>query len=118
MSHPIADVSAHAPGSPLNDLTPRQRVEALLANLPTAGGQLSQAAPPEEAALVEPLQRINEVMRNYGVEFELADVGNRTITRIVDRNSGELIRQIPSEEVLAIAERLEEVRGRLISLQV
>lgn len=117
MSHPIADVSAHAPSSPLNDLTPRQRVEALLANLPTAGGQLSQAAPPEEAELVEPLQRINEVMRNYGVEFELADVGNRTITRVVDQQSGDVIRQIPSEELLRIAERLDEMRGRLIDLQ-
>lgn len=117
MSHPIADVSAHAPSSPLNELSPRQRVETLLAHLPTAGGQLAEAEPPAEGDLVEPLQRVNEVMRQHGIEFELADTGNRTITRIVDRDSGELIRQIPAEEVLAIAERLDEMRGRLISLE-
>jgi len=39
------------------------------------------------------------------------------VTRIVDRESGEVIRQIPSEEVLRVAERLGEVQGRLLSLE-
>ena len=53
-------------------------------------------------------------MRHYGVEFHLQDFGRRVVTRIVDRESGEVIRQIPSEEMLRIAESLERMRGRLI----
>ncbi|GHA84352.1 hypothetical protein GCM10007159_01750 [Modicisalibacter luteus] len=70
--------------------------------------------------LLEPVQRINEVMRSYGVEFKLQEFsqGQRIVTQIVDRDSGEMIRQIPSEEVLRIAESLEQMQGRLIQLKV
>lgn len=39
------------------------------------------------------------------------------VTRIIDRESGEVLRQIPAEEVLEIAERLNELQGRLIDLE-
>lgn len=122
MSSPLTDATSAPPTSPLNDLTPRQRVEQVLTALPTAGGALARAESSSMALgrgeLVEPLQRINEVMRHYGVQFELGEFESRVVTRIVDRESGEVIRQIPAEEVLKIAERLEEVQGRLIDLEV
>jgi flagellar protein FlaG len=121
MSSPLTDATNALSTSALHDLTPRQRKESVLASLPTAGTMLAQAEShglsPSQADLVEPIQRINEVLRQYGVEFELNDT-SRVITRIVDRESGDVLRQIPSEEVLAIAERLEELQGRLISLKV
>lgn len=63
------------------------------------------------------MQRINEVLGSYGVEFHLKEPGPRVVTEIVDRESGEVIRQIPSEEVLRIAERLEQLRGALLREQ-
>ncbi|MFY0989095.1 flagellar protein FlaG [Halomonas sp. C05BenzN] len=122
MSSPLTDATSAPSTAPFNDLTPRQQVERVLANLPTAGGALAQAESSSVALgkgeLVEPLQRINEVMRQYGVQFELGEFESRVVTRIVDRDSGEVIRQIPAEEVLRIAERLEEVQGRLVDLEV
>lgn len=121
MSSPLTDATNALSTSALHDLTPRQRKETVLATLPSAGTMLAQATShgqsPSQADLVEPIQRINEVLRQYGVEFELSDA-SRVITRIVDRESGDVLRQIPSEEVLAIAERLEELQGNLISLKV
>ncbi|MCH4562961.1 MULTISPECIES: flagellar protein FlaG [Halomonas] len=121
MSSPLTDATSAPSTSPFNDLTPRQQVERVLANLPTAGGALAQAESSSVALgrgeLVEPIQRINEVMRHYGVQFELAEHESRVVTRIVDRESGEVIRQIPAEEVLKIAERLQEVQGRLVDLE-
>lgn len=120
MSSPLTDATNALNTSALHDLTPRQRKESVLASLPSAGSMLAQAEShgmsPSQADLVEPIQRINEVLRQYGVEFELNDT-SRVITRIVDRESGDVLRQIPAEEVLAIAERLDELRGNLISLQ-
>lgn len=122
MSSPLTDATSTPSTSPFNDLTPRQRVEQVLTALPTAGGALGQAESSSVALgkgeLVEPIQRINEVMSHYGVQFELGEYESRVVTRIVDRESGEVIRQIPAEEVLKIAERLEEVQGRLIDLEV
>ncbi|MGR2737477.1 flagellar protein FlaG [Billgrantia sp. Q4P2] len=121
MSSPLTDATNALSASALHDLTPRQRKETVLATLPSAGTMLAQATShgqsPSQADLVEPIQRINEVLRQYGIEFELNDT-SRVITRIVDRESGDVLRQIPAEEVLAIAERLEELQGNLISLKV
>lgn len=72
----------------------------------------------DAAELAEPVERINAVMNQRGLEFEISDENSRVITRVVDRESGEVIRQIPAEEVLRLAERLGELQGGLISVQV
>lgn len=125
MSSPLYDASSAPNASSSAGLTPRQRLESVLAHLPPPAGSLaaqeqqaSNVIPPtNHGELVKPVQRINEVMRSYGVEFHLQEYGNRVVTRIVDRDSGEVIRQVPSEEVLRIAESLEQLQGRLIQLK-
>jgi len=122
MSSPLND-TAPISSSPLTSLTPRQRLENALDELPPAAGSAAaqaEGAQPGLVAreeLVEPVQRINEVLGSYGVEFQLKEPGPRLVTEIVDRESGELIRQIPSEEVLRIAESLEQLRGVLLREQ-
>lgn len=126
MNSPISDATAASPStSPAAGMTPRQRLESVLYHLPPPpGSAASQAQSNTRAAqsapgeLVKPIQRINEAMRRYGVEFHLQEFGGRVVTRIVDRESGDVIRQIPSEEVLRIAESLEQLQGRLIQQQV
>ena len=122
MSSPLTDATNALSLSALHDLTPRQRKESVLASLPAAGTVLAQAEShgqaPSQADLVEPIHRINEVLRQYGVEFELSDMPAQIVTRIVDRETGDVLRQIPAEEVLAFAERLEELQGNLVSLKV
>ncbi len=123
MSSPLYDATSVSSSThTLQGLTPRQQVERVLdATLPAAGSALSQAASHQveqgQQSLVEPVQRINEVMRHYGVQFDLSEHESQVVTRIVDQDSGEVIRQIPAEEVLQVAERLSEVRGRLLDLE-
>lgn len=69
---------------------------------------------PGSKTLAEHLQQLNVELQSFGIEFELSDVDNRLITRVVDRETGELIRQIPSEEVLRIARSLTETTGLLL----
>lgn len=107
--------------SPFSNLNPRQRLESTLAQLAPTNIQLKNSGNDEQeiktGQLVEPIQRINETMRPRGLEFELSEKSSRVITRVIDRESGDVIRQIPAEEVLKIAERLEEMQGQLISLE-
>ncbi|MFC3285194.1 flagellar protein FlaG [Litchfieldella rifensis] len=119
MSDLIHDISQATRG-----LSVQQRLDSMLAQLgktttplPERDSVTGPAAPPTHGELVEPIARINEVMRPYGVEFHINEYDNRTVTRIIDRESGETIRQIPSEEVLRIAESLDELHGRLIRLE-
>lgn len=119
MSHPLSNVSSSTLPAPLAELTPRQRMEVVLKQLPAAGSAQAEAAKraPAVAAesLVEPLQRINSVMRQYGVQFHIEQPSSPPVVRVTDQETGEVIRQIPAEETLRLAERLEEVRGILFS---
>ncbi|HSP57110.1 MAG TPA: flagellar protein FlaG [Halomonas sp.] len=120
MSSSLTELNGAYPAPSTHGLTPRQRAERVVAELPFApSDELSGLQTPmEPGALVEPIQRINNVMRHYGVQFELGEYEPRVVTRIIDRDSGDIIRQIPSEEVLRIAERIDELQGRLVDLQV
>lgn len=74
----------------------------------------------------ELLQRANGVLSSDGVQFEMSEPpGERLVTKLVaqlvDQESGDLIRQVPAEEVLRMAERLEDLmasRGGLVSEKV
>ncbi|WP_323846722.1 flagellar protein FlaG [Microbulbifer magnicolonia] len=119
MTTPV-DSNASPLPSQFSYLAARQRVEMVLAQLST--GSMGEATPSETRAasgeeLVKAVQQVNEALRNYGVQFETSEDSGRVIIRLVDRESGELIRQIPPEEALNAAQRLEEVRGRLLSLE-
>lgn len=120
MTSPITNATAYFQMPPTQPLSPRQRLENALEHLPpiASGGTTENEAGIDREALIEPIERINEVMRPFGVEFEQPEEATRIITRIVDRDSGEVIRQITAEEVLRIADRLGELQGRLIRQQV
>ena len=53
--------------------------------------------------------------RAVGLRFEMDEDTDKLIVRVVDRESGELIRQIPSEEVVRIAKVLGKAPGLLVS---
>ncbi len=74
----------------------------------------SEAAPVEIETAVE---QINESMQSQsvGVRFEIDRETDRLVVKVVDRTSGELIRQMPSEEVLRIAKLLGKMPGALVS---
>ncbi|MBZ5488557.1 flagellar protein FlaG [Halomonas aquamarina] len=121
MTSPLTDMITTLSSTSSRTLTPQQRLDSTLTQLSVTDGSATQQGAAADAIskgeLVEPLQRINATMRPHGLEFEVSEQSSRVITRVVDRESGEVIRQIPAEEVLQLAERLEELQGRLISLE-
>ncbi len=76
--------------------------------------QAAAAAPP--AQLSEALQNINTTMRALAqdLEFSVDPDSNRTIVKVVDQRTQEVIRQMPSAEALEIAKALDRVQGLLI----
>ena len=118
MTSPLTDASA-SPQTPTSDMTPRQRLDTVIENLPPVGGVVAEGADGGAEAvgresLVEPIQRINDTMKPYGLEFELSEDSSRVITRVIDRENDEIIRQIPPEEVLQISENLGMAQGQLL----
>lgn len=52
----------------------------------------------------------------YSVRFEKHKATHDLVIKLVD-DQGELIRQIPAEEVLNISQRLQELRGNVIKTE-
>lgn len=49
--------------------------------------------------------------RNRQLAFSIDEESQRSVVKVTDSESGEVIRQIPSEEVLALSERIKELQS-------
>lgn len=74
---------------------------------------------PTSAQLTQAVASINQTLQKLapGLEFSIDQESNRTIVKVVDQQTKELIRQMPSAETLEIAKALDRVQGLLISLR-
>jgi flagellar protein FlaG len=89
------------------------------------GIDAQQATPPEtqpeasrdevEAAVATIQDFVQSVRRN--LNFSLEEASGRVVVKVVDAGSGDLIRQIPSEEALQLAEGLSDVRSLLFKAE-
>ncbi|MFL6673475.1 MAG: flagellar protein FlaG [Massilia sp.] len=83
---------------------------------PTADAA-SQAAPaaPSAEHLNAALANINKSLANKSeLVFSVDPDSDRTIVRVIDQKTHEVIRQIPSQEALDIAKALDSAQGLLI----
>ncbi|MBY4677665.1 flagellar protein FlaG [Marinobacterium arenosum] len=66
--------------------------------------------------LDEQVDRLSELAsaRQRDLEFNIDEQSGKPVIKVVERSTDELVRQIPTEEALAIANKLEELRGLLI----
>lgn len=74
---------------------------------------------PSLAQVKEAVDAINRSMSTQarGLEFSVDSDSKRTIVKVVDRQTQELIRQIPTVETLEIARALDQTQGLLITQQ-
>ena len=55
---------------------------------------------------------------NRDLEFAVDEESGRNVVKVMDKESGELVRQFPSEEVLDLVSKLSEAAGNLIDAKV
>ncbi|MGI2103719.1 flagellar protein FlaG [Shewanella frigidimarina] len=65
------------------------------------------------AVVVEQLSEVMSIM-NKGLAFSVDDDSGSAIVKVMDIDTGELIRQIPNDEALALAQKLLDVKGLLM----
>jgi flagellar protein FlaG len=51
---------------------------------------------------------------NQGLEFLVDEDSGRDVIKVIDKNSGELIKQYPSEEVLSLVSKLSAATGNFV----
>lgn len=84
---------------------------------------------PENAAAFDPqamreelrqaIEQLNETMRRNArdLEFKLDDSTDRTVITVKNRETGEVIRQIPDEALLHVAHNIEDLKGILFNAE-
>ena len=87
------------------------------AEMSDAGRQAAVQTQKETTQEAEPIEdvvsNLNDLVRNLQRElrFSVDTKSGDTIIKVVDRETDEVVRQIPSEEIVALRQRLEETTG-------
>ncbi len=103
---------AAASGKPLEREAPgAQRVSSAAEAESDAGAMREQV----EAAVATIQDYVQSVRRD--INFSLEEGSGRVVVKVTDAGSGDVIRQIPSEEALQLAENLSEVRSLLFKAE-
>lgn len=100
---PVADDAAQKPRT---DATAVAAVEAKSKGNETEHGQL-------KAAVQEIEQFVQSVKRN--LEFSIDEASGKVVVKVIASDSGEVVRQIPNEEVLKLANSLNDASSLLFS---
>ncbi|MWV16837.1 flagellar biosynthesis protein FlaG [Pseudomonas sp. L-22-4S-12] len=94
------------------------RAEALPAT-DTATQQPEQSAESVRESVEKAVSSIQGFVQSIrrDLNFDFDDSSGRVVVRVTDSASGDVVRQIPTEDALRLAENLEEVRSLLFKAE-
>ena len=96
-----------------------QKAQSLAAEMAAKRAEAEKQAQ-EKQEVEQAVQEMNDYVQNIerDIEFSVDDDTGRTIVQVKDSNTGELIRQIPREEILDIVKSLKDAQGLLFKAKV
>lgn len=117
--------AATTSSTPLSMLAPQpiDQLDHRLTGVPTGAAELvrprdgaTDAGQPS-SSLDAALARLTEALRtaSVSVQFEIDSSSHRVITKVMDKASGEVIRQIPTEELVRISEAMTQLQGLFVN---
>ncbi|MBA6410361.1 MULTISPECIES: flagellar protein FlaG [unclassified Pseudoalteromonas] len=97
-----------------------QNQQRLQQNQYEKNNQEVTAQPLEREQLEKMAQQLQDFMgeMNRSLQFKVDEDSGRDVIKVLDKNSGEVIKQYPSEEVLSLVSKLSESAGILIDQTV
>lgn len=72
---------------------------------------------PSRAELDQAVSELNQSsqIKTQGLEFSVDEDSQRTVVKVIDQETKEVLRQIPTKEALALAKAFDAAKGSLIS---
>ncbi|PLT23865.1 flagellar protein FlaG [Pseudoalteromonas sp. MelDa3] len=100
--------------------TDTQNQQRLQQNQYEKNNQEVTAQPLEREQLEQMAQQLQDFMgeMNRSLQFKVDEDSGRDVIKVLDKDSGEVIKQYPSEEVLSLVSKLSESAGILIDQTV
>ena len=96
------------------------KVETRPENVQQAGNAKEQAQRvPSAGELHKALEEVEKAVAPMAqsLQFSLDKDSGKTVVKVMDTDTNEVIRQIPTEEVLAISKAVDKLKGLLIKQQ-
>jgi len=95
-------------------MTARSAPDATTPQVNTAGAVSQEATAP--ADLRELVDRANSMMKNMnvGIEFSFDAQDGDMVVKVVDAETRDILRQFPSEEMLAMSRAMEKMQAALV----
>ena len=97
-----------SPSAPVGRATEVERTK----DLPSAVKEAKETRPDQDS-LDEVVSDMNNLVRELHreLQFSIDDESGETVIKVIDRETDEVVRQIPSEEVVRMRRRLQEAAG-------
>jgi flagellar protein FlaG len=105
--------------SPLKRSFPENRPEPAAVN--GTESIRKEGAPPGaqiDAAFLADLEQDMNRLHNVSLKFDLHEATGRTMVKVIDRETEEVIREFPPEKVLDLAAKMEEMLGILFDQKI
>jgi flagellar protein FlaG len=109
----IQPVSASLPPQSNPEASAVSRAPAFVAPTQDKAAPAQPVSPEQLKAAVNSVREYIQPINN-NLEFSINDETNQVVVKIVDRNTHEVIRQMPSEEMIAIAKALDSIKGLFV----
>lgn len=89
-------------------------------SLPAEELQTRSITEPDREQVLAAVEEMREFVQaaQHNIQFQLDEDSGRMLVKVTERGTGEVIRQIPSEEAVRLAENLSEIRSLLFSAEV
>jgi flagellar protein FlaG len=89
-----------------------QPAAPLATSTPTSAEDVRDSSASELEEAVSNVEAFTQSIRR-DLKFSLDDDSGKVVVKVTDSSTGEVIRQMPSEEALKLAQRLQEARSLL-----
>ncbi len=78
-----------------------------------------EASLPAMESVKAAVQEMNEVIKpkSASIEFTLDEETGRTVVKMIDTETNKVVRQMPSEEALAISKSLDRLQGLMVHVK-
>lgn len=109
----VQKMTGYKPVNPVLQTTTQQPLSA-----PIATGAVQKVDPaPSLDQVKKAVDDINKSLQSLsqGLEFSIDTDTKQTVVKVIDHQTKEVIRQMPSVEALQIAKSLDQVLGKLLS---
>lgn len=82
----------------------------------TVGPAVDQQSKTDSARLDQAVQAINTFLKPVAssLEFSVDEGSGRTLVKVIDTDTNDVLRQFPSKQALAISQELDKLQGLLL----